>query len=345
MIARLLLILVTLTWVAFAAEPASRNPIPDPQLLLESDSFSIAVIQLRPDDVPIQNLLKDALNSIATGEAKLPPEMAEAGDYLSRNNRADLLIAGLPYQAVRVDRMLPSGQTSPLYVSTLSGWRGLQVQIYNGLTASADGKAYPAVTYRRTDLVSRPTANDPTSPGNLCRVNGSFVFAPTAETAKAIVDRLMPKENTNPTPQNGPLLSAYQALPKTSDAYGVLINQKGAFSALLKSMNNEHIQKVRDKVGSDRLEKAVAATQSGVWQIDIVSDDRAEFTAVLTMDPSAVADAAAMFEEGKASLDTTKVVDVSITPSGNTLTLKAAVIGLKQLMLDTLTSGKVATTP
>ncbi len=82
MIARLLLILVTLTWVAFAAEPASRNPIPDPQLLLESDSFSIAVVQLRPDDVPIQNLLKDALNSIATGEAKLPPEMAEAGDYL-----------------------------------------------------------------------------------------------------------------------------------------------------------------------------------------------------------------------------------------------------------------------
>ncbi|MEW6282813.1 MAG: hypothetical protein AB1758_29650 [Candidatus Eremiobacterota bacterium] len=342
MIARVLLMFLTLTWVALAAEPASRNPIPDPQLLLESDSYSIAVISLQGDRVPIQTLLTAALNSIATGEAKLPASMADAADYLARNNRADLLIAGLPYQAVRIDKMLPTNQTSPCYASTLSGWRGLQVQIYNGLAAGADGKPFPSVVYRRTELVSRDHADDPTWAGTLCKVNGTLLFSPTPDHAKKIVDRLMPKDPARPaSPEPGALLAAYQALPKTSDAFGVLLNQKQAFSALLKSINNEHIQKIRDKVGNDRLEQAAANTQRVVWQVNIVTDDRAEFQAVLTVGPANVAQVASVFEDGKAALDTTKVADVTVTPGTDNVTVKLAVIGLKKLVLDSLAKGTI----
>ena len=322
--------------VAVAA-PA-RNPIPEPELLLEPDSFAIAVIQLRADDEAVKALLEAALKSITSGEAKLPASMAEVSNFLSTNNRADMLFAGLPFQAVRVDRMLPIGQTSPMYASTLAGWKGLQVNLYNSLAAGPGGKAYPSDPYRRTDLISREHSEDPTWAGTLCKVDGTFLFSPTPAQAKKTVDRLMPKDKPVP-PSAGPLLAAYRALIKTPDAYGVLLNQKGAFSALLKSMNNEHIQKVREKVGSDRLERVVANTQSATWQVEIKSAERAELQAVLTLDPKNVAEAVKTLEDGKASVDTTKIADISIVAGTNTVTVKAAVIGLKKLMTDAMSKG------
>lgn len=325
---------------ASAAEPKTRNPIPDPALLLESDSFSILVVQLREDDAPIHALLKAALNSIASGEAKMPESMAGVVDYLKQNNRADMLLAGLPYQAVRVDRMLPSGQTLPLYASTLSGWRGLQVQMYHALATGPDGKAWPAEFYRKSDLIFREHSDDPTWAGILYKVQGTLLFAPTADMAKKIVDRLMPKDKDKPgTPASGALLAAWQALPKTGDAYGVVLNQKGAFSALLKAMDNEHVRKIREKVGSERLERAVASTRSVTWQADVVTEDRAEFQAILKVDAKDAADVAALFEEGKAHLDPTMVVDATVTQAGDTVTMKLAMIGLKKLLLDSLAKG------
>lgn len=332
-----------LTGAAFAAEPRSRNPIPDPALMLEADSFSVLVMQLREDDEPVRELLKAAMNSIASGEAKLPESMSGVVDYLKQNNRADMLLQGLPFQAVRVDRMLPSGKTSPLYASTLSGWRGLQTQVYQSLATGADGKAYPAEFYRKSDLVFRDHSDDPTWAGILYRVQGTLLFAPTKDQAIKTVDRLMPKDKDKPaSPIAGALQTAYQALPKTSDAYGVVLNQKGAFSALLKSMDNQYVQKVRDKVGSDRLEKAVASTKSVTWQVDVVSEDRAEFVAALKVDPAQAADVAAIFDEGKSSLDPSMATDASVTQDGDTVTLKVAVIGLKKLLLDTLAKGSLA---
>lgn len=328
---RLLFLLTLMTIVVLAAP--ERNEIPQPELIPESDAYSIAVVEFRGDDEAIKQLLEAALKSVTSGEAKLPPSMAEVSDYLSRNNRADLLFAGLPFQAVRVDRMLPSNQTSPTYAVTLAGWKGLQSQMFNTLSAGTDGKAFPTVRYRVTDLVSREHADDPTWPGTMCRVNGTFLFAPSPDAAKKVVDRLAPKDKPLP-PAGGPLLAAYKDLPKTPDAFGVLQNQKGAFSALLKSLNNEHIQKLRDKVGSDRLEKCVAATKSATWQVEIVSADRAEFQAVLSADQKDVPEIAKAIEDGKANIDATKVVDVTVAPNGGTVTVKAAVIGLKQLMLD-----------
>lgn len=336
----MLILVCMLAGAASAAEPKTRNPIPDPALMVEADSFSILVMQLRENDEPISALLKAALNSIASGEAKLPESMSGVVDYLKQNNRADMLLAGLPYQAVRVDRMLPSGQTSPLYASTLSGWRGLQVQLYNSLSTGPDGKAYKSEFYRKSDLVFREHSDDPAWAGILYKVQGTLLFAPTADMTKKVVDRLMPKDKDKPaTPVAGPLQSAYQALPKTSDAYGVVLNQKGAFSALLKSMDNEYVRKIRDKVGSDRLERAVASTRSVTWQVDVVSEDRAEFVAVLKVDAKDAADVAAMFEEGKSSLDPTMVAESSVTQEGDTVTLKLAVVGLKKLLLDTLAKG------
>ena len=330
MISRLLIFIALLSCVALAA-PA-KNPIPEPELLFEGDSYSIAVLQMRENDEAVKALLEAALKSITSGETKLPDSMAEVSTYLSRNNRVDMLFAGLPFQAVRVDRMLPSGQTSPTYAATLAGWKGLQVNLYNSLASGANGKAYPSETYRRTELISREHAADPTWADTLCRCDGTFLFSPTPAQAKKTVDRLMPKDKA--TPVAGPLLTAYTAIPKTPAAYGILLNQKGAFSALLKSMNNEHIQKVREKVGSDRLERVVANTHSAVWQVNIVSAERADLQAILTLDAKNVAEAAKMFEDGKPSLDATKITDVTITPNGNTVTVKASIIGVKKLLLD-----------
>ena len=334
--ARNLLCATLLTASVWAAPEG--NPIPDPALLPESDSFSIGVVQLRPDDEAIKSLLEAALKSISSGEAKLPASMADVSDYLSRNNRADLLFAGLPFQGVRVDRLLPSGQTSPAYAVTLAGWRGLQVNLFNSLSQGAGGKAFPTERYRVTDFVFRDRSDDPTSAGTLCRVNGTFLFSPSKDAAKKIVDRLSPKDKPL-GPSNGALLKAFQALPKTPDAYGILLNQKGAFSALLKSMNNDQIQKIRDKVGSDRLEKVVANTKSVTWQVEIVSADRAELQAILAMEQKDVAEAVSLLEEGKANLDTTKVADLSVTAGAGTVTAKGAIVGLKQLMLDGLAKG------
>lgn len=340
MIARSLCLLLALTLFAVAAGPANRNPIPDPAALISADSFSIAVVNARADDVPIQNLLKSALNSIATGQAKLPPSMAQAGDYLAQNNRADMLIDGLPFQGVRVDRLLASGQTSPTIASTLSGWRGLQVQVYNGLSADSAGKPYPSVTYRRNDLVSLPSANDPTQPGNLVKVNGTFLFTPTQAEAKTIIDRLVPKEDGSAVPNaTGALASAFASLDKSADAYGVAINNKGAFSTLLKSMPNEYVDKVREKVGSDRLDKGVAAVKTATWSVNVVTEDRAECQAILKADPAQATEIAAMFTEGQQGLDATKITDASATAEGDTVTVKFAIIGLQQLMLDMMAKG------
>ena len=61
--ARSLLCGVLLTASVWAAPEA--NPIPEPALLPESDSFSMAIIQLRPDDEAIKSLLEAALKSIS----------------------------------------------------------------------------------------------------------------------------------------------------------------------------------------------------------------------------------------------------------------------------------------
>lgn len=313
------------------AEPP-KNPIPDAEMLFESDSYAVSVVQLKPEDEPVKALLKAALESITSGETKLPASMAEVSSFLGRNNRVDLLYAGLPFQGVRVDRMVSKG-TSPTYATTLAGWRGLQVSLYNSLAAAADGKAFPSEQYRRTDLVYREHNDDPTWAGTLCRVNGTFLFSPTPAQAKGVVDRLMPKDKPVPAAA-GPLLTAYRAVSHNPDAYGVILNQKDAFSTLLKSMNNEYVQKVRDKVGSDRLERVVANTKTVVWQVEIVSAERAEIQAVLTLEPKNVAEASAMFEDGKTGLDSTKISDVSIVAASNSVTVKGAVINLKKLMLD-----------
>ncbi|MBT9584373.1 hypothetical protein IV102_13605 [bacterium] len=333
---RLFYFVTLLTMVVLAAP--ETNPIPDPELIPEADSFSIAVVEFRPDDEAIKSLLEAALKSVSSGEAKLPASMADVSDYLARNNRADMLFAGLPFQAVRVDRMLPSNQSSPTYAITLAGWKGLQSQLFNSLSVGPDGKTFPSVRYRTTDLVSRDHSDDPSWPGTLCRVQGTFLFSPSADQAKKTFDRMIPKDKPV-GPAGGALLAAYKALPKTPDAFGVMLNQKGAFSALLKSVNNEHVQKLRDKVGSDRLDKAVANTQSAVWQVEIVSSERAEMQAVLTVDPKNQAEVAAVIEDGKGNLDATKVTEVTITQAPGTVTVKAAVIGLKQMMLDAMAKG------
>jgi len=327
---RILLFIALLTCIVMAA--ADRNDMPDPQLILEGDSYSIAVVQLRPDDEPIKALLEAALKSISSGETKLPASMADVSAYLSSNGRADMLFAGLPFQTVRADRMVGS-QTAGTTAVTLAGWKGLQVNVRNSLSAGPDGKPFTSTRYRVTDLVQRDV-------NVMCQVNGTFLFTPDQDSAKKVVDRLAPKDKPV-GPVASPLLTAFKALPKTSDAYGVVINQKGAFSALLKSINNDQIQKIRDKVGNDRLEKAVANTKSATWTIDITSADRADLQAVLVADPKDVADIAALFEEGKANLDATKVTDVVITPGADTITVKGAIINLKQLMLDGMVSGKV----
>jgi len=342
MISRIVLILITLLSLVALAAP-ERNEIPDPELVLESDSFSIAVVEFRPDDEAIKALLEAALKSISSGETKLPDSMADVSDYLSRNNRADLLFAGLPFQGMRVDRMLPNNKTSPTYALTLAGWKGLQAQLFNSLSVGPGGKAFPTVRYRVTDLVSREHSEDPSWAGTMCRVNGTFLFSPSPDLAKKTVDRLAPKDKPL-GPAAGALLTAYKALPKTPDAFGIMLNQKGAFQALLKSVDNEHINKLREKVGSDRLDRAVANTKSATWQVEIVSSERAELQAVLTVDAKDQAEVAAVIEDGKGNLDATKVTEVTISQAPGTVTVKAAVIGLKQLMLDAMSkNGKPAT--
>jgi hypothetical protein len=328
-----LLIVGLLSLLALAA--SDRNQPPDPELLLETDSYSIAVVVFRPEDEAIKQLLEVALLSISSGETKLPDSMSEVTDYLSRNNRVDLLFAGLPFQAVRVDRMLPGQQTSPSYALTLAGWKGLQSQVFNSLSISPGGQTFPTVRYRITDLVSRDHWDDPTWAGTMCRVKGTFLFSPGADQAKRTVDRLAPKgKPTGPLP--GPLLTAYRSISKTPDAFGVLLNQGGSISALLKSADNPEVARFRERVGSDRFERAVAAIHSVVWRVEIVSSERAELEAVLSLDPKDQAEVAAVLEEGRANLDTEKVSEFSVTQDSGAVTIKAAVIGLKKLLLDEL---------
>ena len=217
MIKRILLLITMLTCMVTAA--SERNDMPNPELIPEADCYSIAVVQLRENDEPIKALLEAALKSISSGETKLPASMADVSSYLSGNNRADMLFAGLPFQTVRCDRMV-NGQTQGITAVTLAGWKGLQVNVRNSLS----GKAYPTTRYRVTDLVQRDV-------NVMCQVNGTFVFTPDADSAKKVVDRLAPKDKPLP-PVSSPTLAAFRALPKTSDAYGVVINQKGAFSQL-----------------------------------------------------------------------------------------------------------------
>ena len=142
------------------AEPP-KNPIPDAEMLFESDSYAVSVVQLKPEDEPVKALLKAALESITSGETKLPASMAEVSSFLGRNNRVDLLYAGLPFQGVRVDRMVSKG-TSPTYATTLAGWRGLQVSLYNSLAAAPDGKRCRTAVLAETDVINMVARGIPT---------------------------------------------------------------------------------------------------------------------------------------------------------------------------------------
>ncbi len=333
MLARFLLLLILLSPLAQAAGP-SRNSIPEPELLPTNDSYSIAVVKLRQDDAAIQELLKAALESIRSGETKLPKDMAEVQDYLSRGDRAKMLAEGLPFQGVRVDRLLDSGHTSPTYAFTLAGWRGLQRVVYNSLAANSEGDAFPSETYAETELLKRSHHADPTWADNFANVDGTFLFAPSGARAKTLIDRM----TQGGTAEEGELQKAYQQLAKSTDAYGVLVNRAQAFSTLLKDFDNEHINKVRDAVGSERLDRVVDSVTKATWKVDIVSSERAEFEALLELDPKDVAEAVAAFEEGQKSLDKESIADFKLSSTDKTVTVKMAMIGLKKVMLDGMTS-------
>lgn len=327
-----IILMVLLCCLGTQAEPGSRNPIPDPKLIPEKDSFSIVVISLKGQDAAVEELLKAALKSITSGETKLGEDMAQVTDYLSRSDRAEMLVEGLPFQGVRVDRLLASGKPSPTYAFTLSGWRGLQRVMYNTMAADAKGDAFPSVTHGETELLKRTHHADPTWADNFCNTNGTFLFCPSLDQAKKAVDRL------GGSPVNGPLLEAYAALPKTADAYGVVVNKNNEVSALLKTFDNEHIKKIREAVGSERLDRVVDSSKKVTWQIDIVSSERAEFVAVLQLDPANVAEAVAAFEDGKKGLDKERIVDFKVSQGTDTVTVSAAMVGLKKVMLDAMTS-------
>lgn len=117
----------------------------------------------------------------------------------------------------------------------------------------------------------------------------------------------------------------------------VLLNQKDSFKALLKAVEGQDLGKVREKVGSDRLDRVVTGTKKVVWSGEIISPDRVECQIVLTMPAASTAEAVAAINDGKAGLDPARVTDISVTPNGETVTVKFAVLGVKQMILDYLT--------
>jgi hypothetical protein len=209
------------------------------------------------------------------------------------------------------------------------------VQLYNSLAKGADGNAFPGTDYKRTTVVARTGANDPTTAANLERVNGSFVFAPSMASAKAIYDRLTADK---PVPVKGPLLTAYNALDKSGDAFGVALNQKGTFTSLLKTVPGADLQAIRNKVGSDRLDKIVGNTKMVVWAGNVTGADTASGQVVATMNnAAAAAEAVTALNEGKTSINTTTIPTFNVSSAGETVTVSFSVANIKQTLLDMLT--------
>lgn len=324
------LLLILLSVVALAAD---RNPIPDPNLFIDADSYSIAVFAMRDGDAGVKAALDAALTSLNDGSVKLPPQFQELNSYLSGDKQKDVVFQALPFQGIRVDRMLPDGRTSPTVAATLAGYRGLQTQLYNTLAKGPDGNAFPSEPYRRTEIVARTGATDPTMAANLERVNGTLVFAATSAAAKAIADRLF---DTKPVPKSA-LMDVFKTIPQTGDGYGVALNQKNSFSTLLKQVEGTDLQAIRNKIGSARLDKVVAATTKVVWQANIVDQNQIDGQVDLTMAPAAVADAVAAINDGQAGLDPTRVTNIAVTNTADTVSVKFSVLGVKQMILDYIT--------
>ncbi|MEW6277546.1 MAG: hypothetical protein AB1758_02905 [Candidatus Eremiobacterota bacterium] len=295
--------LLLLVWLAvpLAAEEApSRVDLPDPLRFIGPDTVAIAVARARGEDEGFRQLINRALTGAreAGGAGSLG---ALLNTFLSVGTQESMLLNALPLQWVRVDTVGPDGQLNSCVAITLAGWRGLQSLVYSSMVTGKDGKPYELRRHRNEDIVLREDWQNPRSRMVFTRVKGTFLNCATPDQARYLVDRLLSKELE---PVANPLQVAYGHLDRQRDSYGVVLNRNGSLMRVLEWVNRPDTARVRQAVGSERLDRVASTVESASWTADVVSDDRVDIDVTfVTRSPEEARELAGVVEEAREVLD------------------------------------------
>lgn len=316
--------LCLLLWLAGRGS-AQGIPLPDPTLLGQDDSVAILVVKARPEDLGIRQLLNTALAGARSQTGGSSMASALTG-ILSQKSQQALLRAALPLQWVRVDQ--PGKVITSTTAVTVTGWRGLQGLVYESLTGTPDGHRFELRQYRGEEIVLRPGWKVSKGPRVLARVKGSFINCTNPELARHAIDRFL---DPSPAPPRGPLWDAYKQLRCDKDAWGALLNRDGSVEHLLRWAGGREFDRVRDSIGAERFERAVATVRSAAWEADVVSDDRIDLDLRLdTVSPGDVPEAARVWEEIRQVLKASgRLADYSLTCLDSGVQVHVSLVGFR----------------
>lgn len=252
--------LVATALIALLPAAASAQDFPAPELLLEREAVSLAVVQARPDDPGFRELFANAWQTLKTREQGVPPFLGMALKLMGRGSEENGLLSFLPAQVVRVDR-IAGGRLQPTYAFTLEGWKGLQGQFMHHWSQDRDGQPWPTRRVAGQTLVLRDK-------DVLARVQGTFLNCPDADRAEAAVRTLL---DDGAQPPQTRLLYALEKLERTGDLYGVMLNEDGGLLQFLEWLQIVHLDKVGEGEDLDDLSRHVGLM---AWEGDLVDGDR-----------------------------------------------------------------------
>lgn len=293
---------------------SSAQAFPPPEHLLERDDVSVAVVQARPDDPGFRALLQNAWGALQGRE--LPPFAAMALRLMGRGSEEEGLLSFLPAQAVRVDRMT-QGRLQPTFAVSVTGWQGLQGQFFHTLTKDPEGEPWPTRTSRGQTLVLREQ-------DVLARVQGTFLNCPTPERAEAAVRALT---EPNPQPPQTRLLYALQRTDRTSDLYGVMLNQEGGLLRFLEWLEIVDLEGLGDDV--EDLSRHVLLM---AWEGDLVDADELRLHARFETDgPEAAERMAAVLQAARGDFTRRKRLGHwQVGTSGADVDLRFSLVGFHE---------------
>lgn len=308
----------------------AQETLPDPSTFGRSDSLAIFVVRARSEDNGFRQMLATAING-AQAQKGAPSLASFLSSFLSLRSQEEMLLAALPLQWVRVDSVGPDGRLLSNVAITLAGWRGFQTLIYNALTAGPEGKPYDKRLHQGEEIVLRDGWQSPGARLVLARVKGTFLNCSTPDQARYQIDRLLGKDHS---PLQGPLWQAYSQLAQDKDAFGVIVNRSGSLLKVLEWVNRADTQRVREKLGSERFERAAELVESASWEADVVSDDRIDIEVrFATAGRPQAEELALLLEEAREVLDQEgRMGDFYLTMTPEGVKIGFAMVGFHDLV-------------
>jgi hypothetical protein len=274
-----ILALVTLLCLSLplgAAEPPQRIQAPPPEIFLEEDTISVAVLLGRAEDAGFRSMVHSAWQTLrAQDPDRLAPLLGLLLQLIGKGQELDALLTFLPMQVVRVDSLDEQGMPVPTMAITVSGWPGLQSLVYAGLTVDKQGQPLPRRDFHGTEIILRPGWENPRGARVLTRVKGTFLHCPTVDRARQLIQKL---DASPARPPETPLAQALARMDRGSDTYGVVSNQGGALLNFLHWLNAPDYERVRTRVGPQRLDEVAAQVTMMSWEGDIVSEDQVDLS-------------------------------------------------------------------